>query len=269
MPSRSRLRGQWAGCRPNRKLDLRSLIVNATTTHPTASVNVTAAAIRLSPAAITTLAAVLVAVIAWFDYATGDFSLAVFYLAPVALATWYAGRAIGWLIALLSAAGWLIADLALSHLYGHPLIPYWNAAMLALIYGVVVQLLAAFRSVQTELEERVAQRTASLAKANAELEVAMMRFIEVDKLESIGRLAAGVAHEVKNPLMTIAMVADYLAEVIPPTESDRASMIHDLHDAVERANRVISEMLEFARPGALSLQPEDFHVVAELSLIHI
>jgi signal transduction histidine kinase len=93
-----------------------------------------------------------------------------------------------------------------------------------------------------------------------------MHFIEADKLESIGRLAAGVAHEVKNPLMTITMVVDYLSAVVPPTEPDGAAMIQSLRDAVERANRVISEMLEFARPGPLSLQPDNFHTAAERSL---
>jgi hypothetical protein len=37
---------------------------------------------------VTALAVALVAVIGWFDYVTGDFSLALFYLAPVAIATW-------------------------------------------------------------------------------------------------------------------------------------------------------------------------------------
>jgi hypothetical protein len=63
-------------------------------------------------AAVTTLAVILVAVVAWFDYVTADFSLAVFYLAPVALATWYAGRVSGWSSAMLSAIGWLVGDLS-------------------------------------------------------------------------------------------------------------------------------------------------------------
>jgi signal transduction histidine kinase len=220
----------------------------------------------ISRTAVTALAVVLVAVIGWFDYITGDFSLTVFYLVPVCLATWFAGRATGWSIGLLSAAAWLVGDLALSHSYRHPLMPSWNAAMLALIYGIIAELLSALQQSQAELETRIEQRTASLVKANADLDAARMHFIEADKLESIGRLAAGVAHEVKNPLMTIAMVVDYLSEIVPQTEPDGTAMVQSLRDAVERAERVISGMLEFARPAALSLQPDNFHAAAERAL---
>ena len=241
-------------------------IVNAITAPPPALLYISKKRDLISRANATVLSVLLVAVIGWFDYFTGDFSLALFYLVPVAIATWYAGRADGWFIGLLSAAAWLIGDLVLSSSDGHPFIPYWNAAMFALIYVVIVQVLSALQRLQGELEERVARRTASLVKAHAELDVARMHFIEADKLESIGRLAAGVAHEVKNPLMTITMIADYLAEVVPPSEPDGAAMMQDLRDAVARANRVISEMLEFTRSGALSLQPDDFHIVAERAL---
>jgi len=240
--------------------------MNAIPTSPLVLPNVRAKPFRLSRTAATAVAIALVAVIAWFDYLTGDFSLTVFYLVPVGLATWFSGRARGWFIGLLSGAAWLVGDLTLSHSDVHPLLPYWNAAMPALIYGAFAELLSALQRFQAELEERVEQRTASLAKANAELDAARMHLIEADKLESIGRLAAGVAHEVKNPLMTIAMAADYLARIVPPTEPDGAAMIQDLREAIERANRVISEMLDFARPGALSLRPEDFHSIAERAL---
>jgi two-component sensor histidine kinase len=122
--------------------------------------------IRISRAAARVLAVVLVAVIAWFDYVTGDFSLAVFYLAPVILATWYAGRASGWLIGLLSAVAWLFVDPAFSQADGHPLMPYWNAAVLALIYGIVAHLLSALERLQAELRKRVERRTASLAEVH-------------------------------------------------------------------------------------------------------
>src|SRR5664279_5042092 len=98
----------------------------------------------------------------------------------------------------MSAIAWLVGDLVRNPSDGHALMPYWNAAAFALIYGVVVQLLLAFRRLRAELEERVEQCTALLAKANAELETARRHFTEADKLESIGRLAAGIAHEVKN-----------------------------------------------------------------------
>jgi signal transduction histidine kinase len=240
--------------------------MNALVTLPPARLHVETGLRSLSRVTFTALSVALVAMIAWFDYVTGDFSMAVFYLVPVALATWYAGRWSGWLMALLSAAAWLIGDLALSHRQGHPLMPYWNAAMPALIYGVVVQLLTALQRLQTELEARVERRSALLAKAHAELVTTRMHLIEAEKLESIGRLAAGVAHEVKNPLMTITMAADYLAQVVPSTEPEGAATIKDLRDAVERASRVIGEMLEFARPSPLALQPEDFHSVVERAL---
>src|SRR5437588_13054762 len=119
---------------------------------------------RISQTAATVLAIVLVAVIAWFDYVTGDFSLALFYLVPVVLATWYAGPVSGWFIGVLSAAAWLVGDSALSRAYGHPLMPYWNAAMLALIYGIVAHLLSSLHRLQAELQERIERRTASLAE---------------------------------------------------------------------------------------------------------
>jgi signal transduction histidine kinase len=222
---------------------------------------------RIPPDAATALALVFVMVIGWADYITGDYSMTVFYLIPVAVATWYGGRGSGWFIGLLSAAAWLAGDLALNYPSNHHfLMPSWNATVLALIYGVVVELLSSLHRFQLELERRVEQRTASLLEAHAELEAARMHFIEADKLESIGRLAAGVAHEVKNPLMTITMVADYLAEVVPPREVEGQAMIDSLREAVERANRVICEMLEFARPAALTLQPDNFHLVAERAL---
>jgi two-component sensor histidine kinase len=140
--------------------------VNAITIPPTL-LDARARPARLSRVAATALAVTLVGVIAWFDYVTGDFSLAVFYFAPVALATWYAGRASGWFIGLLCAAVWLVGNPALiSQADGHPFMPYWNAAMLALTYGIVTYLLSSLEQLQAELRKRVERRTASLTEVH-------------------------------------------------------------------------------------------------------
>ena len=67
------------------------------------------------------------------------------------------------------------------------------------------------------------------------------------RLASIGRLAAGVAHEIRNPLSSIKGFATYFKERykhIPQDQKTADIMIQE----VERLNRVISQLLEFARP---------------------
>ncbi len=246
--------------------------------------------------------ALLVLAVGWVDYATGEeLSVAILYLVPICLSTWWVGRRWGLAIALLSAAAWLAADSAASRRQGYLLVPYWNAAVLLGFFWVVVYLLSELKASHEGLEGQVEHRTlalrreiserqqaqerltqvneelsqsrerlvealADLQKSHAELKATQWQLIEATKLESIGRLAAGVAHEVKNPLMTLTMVADYLAQVIPAGEPDAPSMLQDMREAIQRANRVISELLEFSRPGELTLKPEDLHAVMDRAL---
>lgn len=74
------------------------------------------------------------------------------------------------------------------------------------------------------------------------------------RLASIGKLAAGVAHEVRNPLSSIKGFATYFKErykTIPEDQEISDIMIKE----VDRLNRVVGQLLEFARPVAVSLQP--------------
>jgi hypothetical protein len=98
--------------------------VNAISAPPPLFLNGGAKPARVSRAAATALAVILVAAIGWLDYVTGDFSLTVFYLVPVCFATWIASRITGWSVGLLSAAAWLAGDLALNHSSRHSLLPY-------------------------------------------------------------------------------------------------------------------------------------------------
>ena len=71
------------------------------------------------------------------------------------------------------------------------------------------------------------------------------------RLASVGRLAAGVAHEIRNPLSSIKGFATYFKEryrEVPEDQQTADIMIQE----VDRLNRVVSQLLEFARPISIS-----------------
>ena len=91
---------------------------------------------------------------------------------------------------------------------------------------------------------------------------------EIDRsrrLASIGRLAAGVAHEIRNPLSSIKGFATYFRERyrdVPEDEKTADIMVQE----VDRLNRVISQLLEFARPMHIQLQSVALRPFIERSL---
>lgn len=110
------------------------------------------------PLQVLALASLLAAVVGLVDQLTGyELAFSVFYLLPVALAAWYAGRRIGLLVSAGCAAIWLLADVGSGHPYSNAAIPYWNATVRLGFFVVVAVLLARLHAVLVA-QESLAQR---------------------------------------------------------------------------------------------------------------
>ena len=99
-----------------------------------------------------------------------------------------------------------------------------------------------------------------------ELQATQLQLIEAVKMQSIGRLAAGVAHEVKNPLAIILMGIEYLSKNIATGKNEMTKVLADMMRAVRRADKVIKGLLNFSSPKKLDLKPTDLNQVLEKTL---
>jgi len=73
------------------------------------------------------------------------------------------------------------------------------------------------------------------------------RLIQKDKMAALGRMASGIAHEIRNPLEIIYMGMDYLENNLPDDKPDMQEAIEKIFNAVNRADNIIKNILSFSR----------------------
>lgn len=100
----------------------------------------------------------------------------------------------------------------------------------------------------TELDAKVAARTAELEASNRELRDAQRRLVMSEKLAAIGELTAGVAHEINNPVAVIQGNLDVLREVLGDKADEVKGELRLMDDQVERIRLIVAKLLQFARP---------------------
>jgi signal transduction histidine kinase len=101
---------------------------------------------------------------------------------------------------------------------------------------------ASARPHETAVLEHLAGRYRALAE---DLLDAQSQVVRAEKLAGIGRLAAGVAHEIRNPLGAIGTYT----EVLGRRGSD-PQVVAEMHTAIGRVERIVQGLLDYARPGS-------------------
>lgn len=121
-------------------------------------------------------------------------------------------------------------------------VPVRGAAEVARLAVVFNGMASELRSERLALEKRLAE----LEETTAELRSAQEQILRSARLASVGRLAAGVAHEIGNPLAAILGLVE-LVRAGGLEERERAEFLARIQSETERINSIIRDLLDFSR----------------------
>jgi len=108
------------------------------------------------------------------------------------------------------------------------------------------------------MEEKIQKTTADLKKTEA-------RLIRSEKLAALGQLAAGIAHEIRNPLTSINILIHSLTENLPSGTSHREDL-KVIGEEIHRINEIVDQFLRFAKPAPPLLEKTDVFSIFEETL---
>ena len=112
---------------------------------------------------------------------------------------------------------------------------------------------------------QVLSRQTSLAFENALLFKERLRqnerMFRAEQLATMGQFAAGIAHELRNPLTAIRSTVQYLENEFDQN-SDQRKLAHDILDDVDRLNNIVGNLLSLARPAQSN--PEEIDIRREI-----
>ena len=118
----------------------------------------------------------------------------------------------------------------------------------------------------TEANAQLRDVLASLTRSHEALQRTQMQLIEAEKMQTVGRIAAGVAHEVKNPLAVLQMGLGFFAKTVALDDSPAAAVLREMGEAIDRADGVVSDLLDFAVPKELDLRKTEIEPLLRQSL---
>jgi signal transduction histidine kinase len=105
-----------------------------------------------------------------------------------------------------------------------------------------------------------------LDTAKKELDLLHFQQLErADRLASMGEMAAGIAHEVKNPLTGIAAAVTIIRDDLEPHDP-RSEILHEVLEQVKRLDKTVNDLLFFGKPSPPELTHTDLNSILQKTL---
>ncbi len=142
---------------------------------------------------------------------------------------------------------------ALSKLGAHVAVPFRGDGLL---YGFVILKDESLHEGFTHDELRSLQSIADKASVIIQNSNAIQRMKERNRLAALGEMAAGLAHEIRNPLGAIRGAAQYIADEVG--EKDR-EFVEIIMEEVDRLNLVVTEFLDYSRPLQVRIEAHNLN----------
>lgn len=207
----------------------------------------------MSRTAVVPLALALLACCALGDYATGvDVTFTLLYLAPVALGSWYRGRTFGFALAGLATLSSLWTSLAAPSWHARLHVVIWNEVGVLGVLLVIVHVMSRLR--------------AAIDREKKDRRSAVDQLRHADRLNVIGKLAAGVAHEIGTPLNVISGSAELL-QTNRLTPEKREHLLAGIIKQTQRISLIIRQLLDFGRRAAATTARVDVNGIVEATAV--
>jgi len=185
----------------------------------------------------------------------------------------------------------VLVSLSLAEGERHVVIAIATGGALLICIAVIVVLAASIRRPMLELQEKIARvrlgdMEASVSFANRKDEIGDLgrdfndmvaqlkssreeiqrlhqtQMSRAEHFATLGELAAGLAHEIRNPLAGIAGVIEIVSRDLPPSSPAR-SVIKDAKEEAIQINRILTDLLDTARPKPPQFRVSDISATAE------
>jgi two-component system NtrC family sensor kinase len=146
---------------------------------------------------------------------------------------------------------------------------YFNDNNLQMLRSVGEQAALAVRNAQLHADlQSYAQNLESMVEVRTrELRMAQDQLLQSEKLAALGRLAAGIAHEVNNPLQPILNCLEVAIEDVQRGQTVDLEGLQVAESEVQRIKTIVSRLLDFSRPSAEVRIPVDLHELVQEVLI--